>query len=145
MAFAHFTQQCTASTSTRGRIQAMEDRDRIQGRLTQLKTIKKLREQQVTYRQRFESGVQDHNTAGLQRAVNRQIYVTPAGKVWHSSIKSLQPKHQPAAMRKQPCQIRGALCASFAASSPDRRSQPQTSFYRCELSAAKHVSHNQLL
>ena len=120
----------------RGKLQAVADRDRLQDRLNQsLETIKKLKEQQVADRKRFETAVDDHVISGLQRGANREIYVTPHGKVWHSSINCLQPQYHAGAMKKQPCkmcahmlaprpnrEVRGVLCAAYAnSSSPDRR------------------------
>ena len=128
--------EANLDAAQRGRLQAVADRDRLQDRLNQsLETIKKLKEQQVADRKRFETAVDDHVISGLQRGANREIFVTPHGKVWHTSINCLQPQYHAGAMRKQPCkmcshmlaprpnrEVRGVLCAAYAnSSSPDRR------------------------
>ena len=128
--------EANLDAAQRGRLQAVADRDQLQERLTRaLADIKKLKEQQKEDRRRFEIAVDDHVVSGLQRATNREVYVTPSGPVWHSSIHCLQPQYHAGAMKKQPCkmcahmlapmpqrQVRGVLCAAYAnSSSPDRR------------------------
>ena len=128
--------EANLDAAQRGRVQAVAERDRLQGDLTQaLGDIKKLKEQQAADRRKYETAVDDHVIAGLQRGANRGIYVTPHGRVWHSSVNCLQPQYHAGAMKKQPCkmcshmlaprpnrEVRGVLCAAYANSnSPDRR------------------------